>query len=215
MFLGGLVIVALSACASDGDTSDNSQGTVDTAVSDEPSSAAAPSVDVVADATAFWEAVAARDVDTAASYVDPELIESGAKLLFGRAGTFHGQFDWYEAVDWKFVLDECVEGSLPMAASCTGSVSNPWSDAVGESPVLAKHSLHFGDDGIRRVLNVSFGQQWVSEVYGPFRAWVEDNHPDDALVMFGYGDVNEEVLELYATNTARFAEAEENADVSE
>jgi hypothetical protein len=164
----------------------------------------------LADAEAFWEAVAANDRDGALAYVDPAARESEAVSPFGRAHTLEGQFDWYESVEWQWRLGECVEGDAG-SVECTATASNAWSEAMGVDPVTGTFVVQFGEDGITEVIDKdgSFEDQWVARVFEVFADWVSTNHPDDAEVMFDFEvDVNPEILNLYEVNTDRFVRAQ-------
>jgi hypothetical protein len=81
---------------------------------------------------------------------------------------------------------------------------------VGASPVAGTYVVRFGDDGIRSIDTSSFARTWGDQVFKVFETWVLEHHPEDAAVMFADVDVNQEILDLYAVNTARFAEAEQD-----
>lgn len=172
-------------------------------------SAVVPS-DRIDDAAAFFEAVAEGNADDAASFVDAEILESGGGVLFGRAETLEGQLDWYESIGWEWAFEGCEAGATATVAECTATVSNPWSDSVGASPVGGTYIVRFGDDGIRSIDTSTFGRTWGDQVFKVFESWVLEHHPDDAAVMFSDVDVNQEILDLYEVNTARFAEAHQD-----
>jgi len=161
----------------------------------------------VEDATAFWEAVEAGDLDAALAHVDP----TADVTPFGRAGTLEGQFDWYEAVGWKWTLEECVEGDTG-TVECTATARNAWSDALGVEPVPGVFVVRFGENGITEIGDKAelFGNKWSAQVFRVFAGWVETNHPEDFAIMFDFSvDVNPQILDLYETNTNRFVEAQD------
>ncbi len=211
--LGGLalcVVLAVAACSSSDDETnaeDTEGGAITSSSPAESTSDAGDSSTHVEDATTFWEAVAAGDRDLASSLLDPAVLDTGRQVLFGRAATFDGQFDWYESVDWTWTFEECVTDG-DSRVQCTATASNPWSDALGECPVNGTFGIQFGDDGIRSMSDATFRGQWVPTVFRAFEGWVRENHPEDAEVMFDFGvDVDEQILGLYEANTERFAEA--------
>jgi hypothetical protein len=162
----------------------------------------------VEDATAFWEAVEAGDLEAALTHVDP----TAEVTPFGRAGTLEGQFDWYEAVGWKWTLEECVEDDSG-TVECTATAQNAWSDALEVESVPGTFVVRFGENGITEILDKgdSFQNQWSPQVFRVFAGWVETNHPEDAAIMFDFSvDVNPEILDLYETNTNRFVEAHQD-----
>lgn len=171
---------------------------------------AAP-VDEVELATAFWEALAAGDRDTALGLVSTDLLDPGAVSQFGRAQTLEGQFDWYESVGWVWTFEGCVMGDTGFV-ECTANGSNAWSDALGIEPVPGTFRVRFDDEGIVLVDDVfpSFESEWVRTVFSEFAEWVQANHPEDADVMFNLNDdVNPEILGLYEVNTERFVDAQQ------
>ena len=161
------------------------------------------SATLVEDATAFWEAVATGDRETAVGLIAPTGLEIPP---FGRAGTLEGQFDWYEAVGWRWTLEQCRE-IAPLAVECVASAGNDWSDVLGVEPITGTFVVRFSGDGIVSVADEydSFIRQWSPMVFEVFADWVATNHPADAEVMFDFQvDVNSEILELYEVNTERF-----------
>ena len=159
-------------------------------------------------AIAFWEALAAGDRQAALALVDSTGLKNPP---FGRAFTLEGQFDWYEAVGWKWTLEECGRARTA-TVECTAAGRNAWSDALGVDPVAGTFVVRFGTDGITYVTekHESFFSKWHPLVFEIFADWVVANHPDDADVMFDLVDVNPEILDLYAVNTRRFVDAQED-----
>ncbi|MGH8951542.1 MAG: hypothetical protein ACRDX9_08955 [Acidimicrobiia bacterium] len=171
----------------------------------EPQTAAVP----VEQATAFWVAVSAGDREVATSYLDPDAAESGEANLFGRSWTFENQFDWYEAIGWKWTLDQCVEVEGG-AIECTVAARNDWSDAIGLEPIDSVHVVEVAESGITAIVDKdeNFRSQWLPRAFEVFGAWVGTHHPADAAIMFNREvDLNQEILQLYEINTARFVEA--------
>ena len=163
----------------------------------------------VEQATAFWMAVSAGDRDTAVSYLDSAAAETDVANLFGRAWTLEHQFDWYEATGWQWILDQCVEVEGG-AIECTVTARNDWSDAIGLEPIVGVHEVEVAETGITAIVDKdeNFRSQWIPRVFEVFGAWVGTHHPEDAAIMFNRTvDLNEEILELYEINTARFVEA--------
>ncbi|HJR93581.1 MAG TPA: hypothetical protein VJ938_14150 [Acidimicrobiia bacterium] len=156
-------------------------------------------------ATAFWVAVSEGDRAAAIEQLDPTQIENGIANIFGRAHTIEGQFDWYEAVGFEWVLDNCVETGED-AIECTVYGRNAWSDAIGVEPVPGTFYMDFGRRGITNILEKreSFRSQWLPQVYDIFNRWVLTHYPEDAPVMWNESDITPEGLELFAINTARF-----------
>ena len=163
----------------------------------------------VEDATAFWEAVVAGDLEAARAHVDP----TGAVQSFPlEIGTLEDTFDWYEVVGWKWTLVECVVGDTG-TVECTATARNAWSDALGVEPVPGTFVVRFGEKGITEIVDKgdSFLNQWSTQVLEVFAGWVETNHPEDFAMIWGESDLNpSEKLDLYETNTNRFVEAHQD-----
>jgi hypothetical protein len=159
-------------------------------------------------ATAFWTAVSAGHRETAVSYLDPDAADSREASPFGRAFTLERQFDWYEVTGWQWTLHECLEvddGGI----ECRVSARNDWSDAIGLEPIVGVHVMEFGDEGITAVIDKdeNFRSQWIPLSFEVFAGWVETHHPEDAVIMFGDDDVNQQILDRYRINTDRFVAA--------
>ncbi len=165
-------------------------------------------------ATAFWQAMAAGDRDQVLGIVDPAALDSQELAIWGRAQTLQGQFDWYESVGWKWQLSKCEPADDDVTIRCTASASNTWSESLGVEPVSGNFLVVFSDDGITDVTEEldSFISQWSPQVFAVFADWVQENHPDDAAIMFDFDmDINQEILDLYELNTGRFAESLQGA----
>ena len=163
----------------------------------------------VEDATAFWEAVEAADLEAARAHVDPT---ADTEQFFWAVTPLEDTLDWYEAVGWKWTLKECVEGDTG-TVECTATARNAWSDALEVEPVPGTFVVRFGEKGITEIVDKadSFLNQWSPQVFEVFAGWVETNHPEDFALIWGESDLNpSEILDLYETNTNRFVEAHQD-----
>jgi hypothetical protein len=210
-----IAVVAFAVTSGDGSNGNDVAAERDeptaTAPADEETTVTAPAPTPAQLATEFWEALEANDRQAALGLVDPTALDSRGPVPFGRSYTLEGAFDWYEAVDWQWQLNECIE-RRDGAPRCSASANNPWSEALGVEPVTATFIVRFGENGIIEVEDQfdNFLNEWGSQVFGVFAEWVTENHPDDAAVMFDFSvDVNPEILSLYEVNTARFVEAQQ------
>jgi hypothetical protein len=163
----------------------------------------------VAHATAFWTAMSSGDRDTVLALMAPGVTEPGGANTFGRAHTLWGQFDWYEAVGFRWALDQCLE-TAEGDIECMVSGRNAWSDALRIEPVHGTFIMEVGEDGITAIDDKqdSFASRWSPLVFERFFTWVEVNYPADAAVMWADVDVTPEILELFEINTQRFVEAQ-------
>lgn len=180
---------------------------VDLPTATTPTVVAADTADV---ATEFWMALAAGDREQALALVDPAEIDSADIVPFGHAETLEGVFDWYEAVGWKWQLAECTDFNDDQVR-CTASARNAWSDALAVEPVSGNFFVRFSEDGIIAVEedSNSFIVGWSPQVFEKFVQWVKEFHPDDAAIMWAEVDLNQEILDLFELNTARFVEAQQ------
>jgi hypothetical protein len=196
------LLVVIAASCGGGDESDASEVT------------AAPSQDAVADATAFWEAVVAGDRATALAYIGPPPEGEEPERLFGRAHNMESQFDWYQAVGWRWTLEGCTaDDAGPEYAECDVTAQNAWTEAMGLDPFPSTLVFRFDDDGHVREISGGAGgdrfvDDWLARGWGPFRAWVEENYPEDLEVMTADDVLSAEALELYEINTERFVTAQ-------
>lgn len=181
----------------------------DTAAAAPPADEATTAPSPAEVATEFWQAIADNDWETALTFVDPDLVDSPEVTTFGRANTLEGQFDWYEAVDWQWRLEECV--TLGDDAECTALATNAWSEALGVDPIPGTFVVEFGENGIIAMKDTwpPFAREWAPQVFNIFNEWVLANHPDDWAIMTEDVDVDPEILRVYEANTARFIEAQQ------
>lgn len=206
MAVAVIAIFAFALASSD----DGAQDGDDVAAEQEVPTATAPPQPASEVATAFWEALATSDWETALGLVDPAKSESRTRT-FGRAQTLIGQLDWYEAVGFEWQLIECVD-TVKSTSACTVTARNSWSEALDVDPIRSVFVVRVGEDGITDVTDQfqEFASQWTPLVFQDFVQWVNENQPDDGAIMFDFDmDVNPEILNLYEVNTIRFVEAQQ------
>lgn len=199
------LILVLSNPGDDEPASDELASTT-TVLDDEPES-------VEALASAYWTALEDLDGDAAVALVDPSIVDSTLAEPFGRADDLPGQIEWYRAVGWRWELHGCSPAEGREAADCEVSAANPWSDALGLDAVPGQFRVVAADGSITGVTEFGsgFSPEWLRDVFRPFQAWVQEEHPEDAAVMWGSAEVDEEVLLLFELNTVRFVEAHQSS----
>lgn len=119
------------------------------------------------------------------------------------------QYEWYQAVGWRWELDECVETDPgpPSHVECSYTHHNAWMDALGDEPI-AQSYLFVIEDGRIAELSNTFG---TFSAWSEFRNWVNANHPDDVSVMytsrggFDAPSYTTEALDLWRRYTEEFA----------
>jgi hypothetical protein len=153
-------------------------------------------------ATSFIEALMVGDMATAESFA----LDSVRLSLLGveNASTGpSGEVPWQEALGWDATLDECAvttSGSTTTVITCTVTHSNDISRALDASPYTSTHrytvmyegGTYFGQP-ISKPTVVADGTDggteenspdyvvFKAEVFDPFIAWLQANHPDDLL----------------------------------
>ena len=106
----------------------------------------------------------------------------------------------------------------PTEVSCTYTMANAWSQALGVGPFTgSSFDITIADGQIQQVtsnFNTS-GFSW--QVWDVFTGWLRDTHPDDVDVMFervGGNDVplkNPEAIALWAQHTTEFVASQSNS----
>ena len=161
----------------------------------EPDSATSPSVvapdpqvtaTAVETATAFLDAVAAHDVDRAASLLsDSALAELGGLTNLGL------QFEWDRATGFQMLVTSCEPSTASPAGvvtvTCAYDFEGIRSDEVGLGPFVGSTYMFRVQDG--EIISLSDNieveaNSFSPEVWEPFAAWVLENHPDDVTVMY-------------------------------
>lgn len=163
-------------------------------------------------AHAYWEAIAASDLDAAVALIDPVTYANsqGSIQPPGRPDSLEVLLDWYEVVGWEWQVGDCTDVSDGVA-ECDVVASTAWSDAVGIAPLANEMQVRVGDDGITS-LNFSVAANDCCPGFDEFNRWVIEMYPDDAELMWDQSAEPdaETLLHLFELNTTRFVDAQQN-----
>lgn len=203
-----LTCAALTGCGDSADT--------DTSPSTEPPVASTTTVPAVSSrpaaevAHAYWEAIAASDLDAAVALIDPNTYANAPRSIQppGRPDTLAVLLDWYEAVGWEWQIGDCTDVSEGVA-SCDVVARTAWSDALGIEPLANTIRVRVGDDGITS-LDFSSAADDCCPGFDEFNRWVTEMYPEDAEMMWdrlAEPDA-ETLLRLFELNTTRFVDAQ-------
>jgi hypothetical protein len=90
---------------------------------------------------------------------------------------------WLEAFDWRWEDATCEIGSVGAEVYCEMFERNRLTDLTGaERPARVEFTMR---NGAVETVDVNADLSDYSETaFNPFRAWVRNNHPDDAALMW-------------------------------
>jgi hypothetical protein len=172
-------------------------------------------------ATSFLEAYGAYDAEQAITYLADDadistLVGSvGAQGVEGTPEEFRLLVSLLEATGYKQTLISCEElGSSASGTDvrCTSDYHNFGSDEIGRGPFSAiSFDLTVRDGEIVRARK-DFGiEEFSTEMWEPFAAWVSKAYPEDAAVMYEDGGTSgvrltEESIRLWERHIRDYAE---------
>ena len=137
-------------------------------------------------ASAFLDAYASYDADTALSYI-AEDSTSSSRTEFPLSRTeFPLQVAWNEAAGFRYIDRECPSASSAVVR-CTFAFHALGSDAAGLGPFTGGEWMITVRDG--KVVSVedehaAESNGFLDIVTDAFTSWLTTNYPDDAAVMF-------------------------------
>jgi hypothetical protein len=164
-------------------------------------------------ARAYWEAIAASDLDAAVALLDPSVVSHLHVKPAGSASTLAELFDFYDAVGWEWEVEGCRRTETQRNVVECGVVErNAWSEVLGIAPMTTSYRVAVRDGGVNRLSN---REERCCPGLPEFYLWVHEMYPDDAAVMWesdpaavmweSYPDG--ERVALFELNTARFVDA--------
>jgi hypothetical protein len=122
-----------------------------------------------------------------------------------------GVFDWERAVGWRFLNQGCKarsSGADGTLVDCPFLQENDWMRALDLEPWSGNREILVAEGLIRSMIETEANGGGIGEAYRSFRAWVDENHPDDVATMFGPGDrILSEAFALYEQYTDEFVAA--------
>ena len=174
-------------------------------------------------AQGFVEAYGAFDVDRAITYLADDADITG--LIDGfTTDEVRGTVDearllssLFEAMSLRQTLDSCDEVSssaIDTSVRCTFEFQSLRSDELGLGPFNdgSYFDLTVRDGAIVRASLGPPSQQAYVQVWSPFADWMEENHPQDAAVMYDSPDASgirlaEEAIPLWEQHTQEYVQA--------
>jgi hypothetical protein len=88
---------------------------------------------------------------------------------------------------WRFLQPECTATVIgpPAEVTCTYSLENSWSRALGVGPFTGfRFEFVIADGQIQQVSSKEDANEFSPQVWEVFLAFVEDTYPEDAAVMY-------------------------------
>lgn len=183
-------------------------------LTEDPPVAGQPTASATEIATAFFQAYASYDVDTAASY-----LAADAFTEFGGDPEGMGlENRWREAIGFRDVLDSCVEQTTLSSGSvvrCTYDYHALRSDEIGLGPFSGSYFDFTVLEG--KIVAVSGALEFMSngfsaQVWEPFARWIAKTYPDEVVVLYTDRDqtlqrITEESIPLWKQRSLEYVEA--------
>ena len=115
------------------------------------------------------------------------------------------------ATGWRYMQPECtaIVPGPPIQVSCTYTMQNAWSEALGVGPFTGSNFRFVIADGqIQQVTHIFDVSEFDPEVWAIFQEWLSATHPDDVGVMFdansGNFSLTPEAIALFEQHTTEF-----------
>ena len=116
-----------------------------------------------------------------------------------------------QATGWRYLQPQCttIVPAPPIQVSCTYTMQNAWSQALGVGPFTGSNFTFVIADGqIQQITHVFNFSQFSPQVYEVFLDWLTATHPNDEDVMFnsssGNFNVTPESIALFEHHTIEF-----------
>ena len=116
-----------------------------------------------------------------------------------------------QATGWRYLQPECtaIVPGPPIQVSCTYTMENAWSQALGVGPFTGSNFTFVIADGqIQQITHVFDFSQFSPQVYEVFLDWLTATHPNDDDVMInpttGNFNVTPESIALFEHHTIEF-----------
>lgn len=160
----------------------------------------------------FLDAYGRFDTDTALTYLtDDALVQA-----FDTPEGFRLELAYHRAHGYKQTIGDCSkdgDSAWRVSVTCTLDLHGVRSDEIGLGPYQGSYWYFTVRDGkiVSVELDISGGPSgFGDQVWGPFAAWVTDEHPDDVLAMYTDESqtthrVSEDSVRLWALRTAEYA----------
>jgi hypothetical protein len=121
-----------------------------------------------------------------------------------------------QVTGWRYMQPECtaIVPSPPIQVSCTYTMQNAWSEALGVGPFTGSNFTFVIADGqIQQVTHFFDFSEFDPQVYAFFQAWLTATHPNDVGVMYDGGvfSLTPESIALFEDHTTEFAASRNDA----
>ena len=123
-----------------------------------------------------------------------------------------------QATGWRYMRPDCTATvpEPPITVTCTYTMQNAWSQAIGVEPFTGS-SFEFviADGQIQQVTHDFDVSEFGPQVFDVFVAWLSDTYPDDVDVMLdsssGNFSLTPEALALFEQHTTEFVSSRNNS----
>lgn len=114
-----------------------------------------------------------------------------------------------QATGWRYLQPECtaIVPGPPIQVSCTYTMQNAWSEALGVGPFTGSNFTFVIADGqIQQVTDFFDFSEFDPQVYAFFQEWLTATHPNDVGVMYDGGvfSLTPESIALFEHHTTEF-----------
>ena len=122
------------------------------------------------------------------------------------------------AIGWRYMQPECtaIVPGPPIQVSCTYTMQNAWSEALGVGPFTGSNLRFVIANGqIQQVTHIFDVSEFDPEVWAIFQEWLSATHPGDVGVMFdtnsGDFSLTPEAIALFEQHTTEFVASLNNS----
>jgi hypothetical protein len=123
-----------------------------------------------------------------------------------------------QATGWRYMHPKCtaIAPGPPSQVSCTYTMQNAWSEALGVGPCTGSNFRFVIADGqIQQVIHTVDFSEFDPQVFAVFQDWLTATHPNDVDVMFdsssGNFSLTPEAIALFEHHTTEFAASLDDA----
>ena len=134
----------------------------------------------------FIDARNTRDGEAAIALFAPDAVSS-SDYGIAAAEDYPALFDWFQATDWRWTVEECsvTMAGPPAEVTCPYTQENAWSRAL-EVEGTGSFDLTTSNGQILKLDN-NEGADFRTPVWGQFYGWVLTTHQEDIEVLYAAG----------------------------
>jgi hypothetical protein len=168
----------------------------------------------IALAQRFVEARDASDGEAVRALVADDAVI--VDFAVSNADDFLPKVELEQVTGWRYMQPECtaIVPSPPIQVSCTYTMQNAWSEALGVGPFTGSNFTFVIADGqIQQVTHFFDFSEFDPQVYAIFQEWLTATHPNDVGVMYNGGvfSLTPESIALFEHHTTEFAASRNDA----